>query len=408
MPTITSAFGNTPVGQQQQNFMDVLKSITGSVTPMSPQIAQQGQQSALSTQLALNQDQPAFEEQARQSLTQQSGIPQLQGQQADLSKLFELYLADSDLAGKYSATPTNPYSGGATNPYTGTPDEIVNAVTPTDTGAPGGGFTDPSMVTQAMGAPVSATKNIMDLVQKAIGVQEGKVKSKMGDVSANYQKSLSTLGVLANVFGDAYKEARDREKSDRDTKLETEVVEVGGRKVLVNTQTGATIRDLGSVSGIEDGAYGKEKANRTVQSVDELMKKVNGETVGWGSLLSGLPGTKSLNFKSELDTLKANIAFGELTAMREASKTGGALGQVSNIELGLLESSLGALNRAQSPEDFKVQLKKVKDSINRWQTATSGIQTKPSEQAAKSSGIVTQSDGTSWRKNSDGSYTRIK
>ena len=209
MGTITSQFGNSPIGQQQQNFQDILRSITGGAqAPMSPQVAQQGYQSALSSALALNTNQPAFEEEARQSLTQQSGIPKLQNQQADLSKLFELYLADSGLAGKYSATPTNPYSGGAANPYTGTPDEIASAVTPTDTGAPGGGFTSPGMVTQAIGAPVSATNNIMELVQKAIGVQKGRVDKKMGDVSANYQAALSSLDTLAKVFDNAYQTAQ--------------------------------------------------------------------------------------------------------------------------------------------------------------------------------------------------------
>jgi hypothetical protein len=51
--------------------------------------------------------------------------------------------------------------------------------------------------------------------------------------------------------------------------------------------------------------------------------------------------------------------------MRAASKTGGALGQVSDREGALLQSSLGALDIGQSPTQFKAQLKKIKDSITR-------------------------------------------
>lgn len=51
--------------------------------------------------------------------------------------------------------------------------------------------------------------------------------------------------------------------------------------------------------------------------------------------------------------------------MREASKTGGALGQVSDREGQLLQSSLGALNQGQSPEAFKTQLKKIMESLDR-------------------------------------------
>jgi hypothetical protein len=116
--------------------------------------------------------------------------------------------------------------------------------------------------------------------------------------------------------------------------------------------------------------YAKERSARTLQSVDELMGKVSGKTSGWGNLAAGIPASDAMNFSSELDTLKANIAFNELTAMREASKTGGALGQVSNVELRLLESALGALNPRQSPENLKAQLSKIKESIGRWQQAT--------------------------------------
>ncbi len=116
--------------------------------------------------------------------------------------------------------------------------------------------------------------------------------------------------------------------------------------------------------------YATERSRRTVESVDALMKKVNRSTVGMGgTVLGGVPETEARNFRAELDTLKANIAFNELTAMREASKTGGALGQVSNVELGLLQSALGALDIGQSPENFKAQLKKIRDSVERWQKA---------------------------------------
>ncbi len=124
-------------------------------------------------------------------------------------------------------------------------------------------------------------------------------------------------------------------------------------------------------AGTQEGAsaYSKERAARTLQSVDELAGKVSRWTTGFGSYLAAIPESDAVNFASELDTLKANIAFNELTQMREASKTGGALGQVSNIELGLLTSALGALNTKQSPANIKAQLAKIKASIKRFQAA---------------------------------------
>lgn len=115
--------------------------------------------------------------------------------------------------------------------------------------------------------------------------------------------------------------------------------------------------------------YAEERAGRTVQAVDELLGQVSRWNTGMGSMLSGVPESGARNFKGQLDTLKANIAFNELTSMREASKTGGALGAVSEREMELLQSALGALDQGQSPEQISAQLQKVKESVQRWQQA---------------------------------------
>lgn len=136
------------------------------------------------------------------------------------------------------------------------------------------------------------------------------------------------------------------------------------------TRDMATAKNAGGPQG--GSPYSQERATRTIQSVDELMGKVNRWTTGFGSMLDGIPQSDARNFKAELDTLKANIAFNELTQMREASKTGGALGAVSNIELGLLNSALGALDTGQDPANIKTQLQKIKASVERWQKAQGG------------------------------------
>ena len=115
--------------------------------------------------------------------------------------------------------------------------------------------------------------------------------------------------------------------------------------------------------------YQKERITRNLNSLDDLMGQVNGWTTSFGSLLSVIPGTDARNFRADVNTLSANIAFGELTAMREASKTGGALGAVSEKELVLLESALGSLDRAQSPDQFAKSLQTIKESIERWTAA---------------------------------------
>lgn len=72
-----------------------------------------------------------------------------------------------------------------------------------------------------------------------------------------------------------------------------------------------------------------------------------------------MPGTDPANFKERLGTLKSQVAFGVLQNMRNNSKTGGALGQVSDKEGQLLQDNLAALGRAQSPKEFSAALERI-------------------------------------------------
>lgn len=150
---------------------------------------------------------------------------------------------------------------------------------------------------------------------------------------------------------------------------------------------GGIINQAGQIS-----PYQQERITRNLNSLEDLMGQVSGWNTGMGSLLAAIPGTPAADFRADVNTLAANIAFGELTAMREASKTGGALGAVSEKELMLLESALGSLDRAQSPEQFRESLRTVKESIERWQSAVQ--QYGGGSSSATGQGSVTLPDGT--------------
>ena len=83
-------------------------------------------------------------------------------------------------------------------------------------------------------------------------------------------------------------------------------------------------------------------------------------TTGLGSIMSVMPGSDAGNLASTLNTIKANIGFDKLQAMREASPTGGALGQVSDRENTLLQSVLGSLDQSQSQDQFVANLQRLK------------------------------------------------
>src|SRR3990167_7970292 len=152
------------------------------------------------------------------------------------------------------------------------------------------------------------------------------------------------------------------------------MVEIGGKKLLINPKTGETIKDFGSVGTGTISPYQAERGRRIVQSVDELqtLAEANPGIFGRTAAIPVPLATRSdayRTYEPQLTTLKSSIFSNELTAMREASKTGGAVGNVSDREGDKLENALGALQMYQSPEDHIAQLKKVEESIATWYKA---------------------------------------
>lgn len=97
-----------------------------------------------------------------------------------------------------------------------------------------------------------------------------------------------------------------------------------------------------------------------VRRVIDLVERFPMATAGiGGAMMSRLPGTPASDASALIDTVVANIGFDRLQAMREASPTGGALGAVTENELRLLQTTLGALRQSQRPEQLLFNLRRV-------------------------------------------------
>lgn len=91
-----------------------------------------------------------------------------------------------------------------------------------------------------------------------------------------------------------------------------------------------------------------------------------------GGNLSGIKGAPAYNLERNIDTIKANLGFQELQAMRQASPTGGALGAIAVQELNALQSTVASLDTGQSPEQLRQNLSKIERHYQRWIDAVSG------------------------------------
>lgn len=104
----------------------------------------------------------------------------------------------------------------------------------------------------------------------------------------------------------------------------------------------------------------QENTDRAVRVLTDVLGRIDAATAGAGGvLLSKIPGTGARDLQRDLETALAIIGFGELQAMRDASPTGGALGQVSEMENRLLQAVLGALQQDQSPDQLKRNIERA-------------------------------------------------
>lgn len=113
----------------------------------------------------------------------------------------------------------------------------------------------------------------------------------------------------------------------------------------------------------------RSRAQLVMDKVDQALNQVGFLSTGIpGAVLGKIPGTNAYDLDRTIDTIKANIGFNELQAMREASPTGGALGQVAIQELNMLQAVLSSLDKGQSKEQLVQGLNDVKKHYNNWKS----------------------------------------
>lgn len=132
------------------------------------------------------------------------------------------------------------------------------------------------------------------------------------------------------------------------------------------TQTGAADAklELGRPQAKLRTASMVQNLDRLDTAIDELDKHpglshITGTVAGRTPNLTNT----ATGAQAKLDSIKSQVFVSALQSMREASKTGGAVGNVSNREGDKLEATLGALSQAQSTDEFKAQLVKVKQQL---------------------------------------------
>ena len=114
-----------------------------------------------------------------------------------------------------------------------------------------------------------------------------------------------------------------------------------------------------------------DNADRMINVIQESIPMVGYNTAGLAGKAT-IWGSEGADLQKNLDTVKANLGFDRLQQMRDASKTGGALGSVAVKELEALQSTVSSLDRTQSPEKLRESLQNIEYYYSRWRKAVNG------------------------------------
>ena len=207
-------------------------------------------------------------------------------------------------------------------------------------------------------------------------------------IDRNKKADLKTVEILDPLtgFGNSYLVNNEGERVQNlgITKLPTYEIEDNddGTYYVINKTTG----DRGKKHTTPESAKMEQDAfNITMSNINQLDSTLGiigdakslGQDMGIAGALvydvfKTLPLTESKQLANKISTIQSNLAFDRLQKMRNESPTGGALGQVSNMELGLLKDSVSALDPSAGVAAFNEQIKIVEQHYNRYRASLIG------------------------------------
>jgi len=128
-----------------------------------------------------------------------------------------------------------------------------------------------------------------------------------------------------------------------------------------------------------------------IEEVELALKLVGPTTTGLiGARTAFIEGTDAFSLAAKIETIQARLGFKELQDMRNASKSGGALGQVSERELTLLTAALVSLKQGLPEPDLRRSFQKVIKHYNNWKANTLKIRAKNVKLLGKDPSSITE------------------
>jgi hypothetical protein len=237
--------------------------------------------------------------------------------------------------------------------------------------------------------PPTATDAEVEATIRKFGKPEDVLKavSRRQEVAAKQQAAMELAREKASL------DAAQKER-DADFKKQLAAASAANRSALTNVQQQIAQQRLEDLK--EKAAERTDKKDAAKQAALSHAGKVLGDVSAAATLVSGpttglvgkgasfIPGTDAYNLNQRLLTIKANLGFDRLQQMRDASPTGGALGQVAVQELQALQATIGSLELGQDKKELTNNLNKIEHHYSNWIRTTRGEQPISFEEFQKS------------------------
>lgn len=192
---------------------------------------------------------------------------------------------------------------------------------------------------------------------------------------------------------------------------QTEVVDVGGAKYLIDSQTGKTISTIGA-GGQNTTDLSTAQAN--IQQINDLLK------VPYTANAAGANGLARVNLANVVTGAKSNFIAGvqqvqqqlTLNALQNAKANGATFGALSEGELNLLAQSSSKIG-TWTVKDSSGNVKGYNTTPQALQQELSKINNLAKLDYVKKGGspmdvgVLPHADGTYWTQNADGTYTKL-
>jgi hypothetical protein len=204
--------------------------------------------------------------------------------------------------------------------------------------------------------------------QNTVGVRQ-KMAAGLQSGADPRQVQLQAFGEGVEIPDDVLNPGAAQAKDERDFEQAKELARLQGDLSLRTVTANQGGRGAG---GTASGSYADRTSSRLTSELDRLEGMVGPNTVGtWRA--KGMraepfaPGSvdPTVDFDAAVGQIEALIGFNELNAMRQASPTGGALGNITEKELAYLQSVMGSLDPNQSEPVFRAQIAKIRGEIDR-------------------------------------------